>query len=108
MTAPRAEPMAIRTHHIALGGLGKDLLAALESCATGAQVEFLLSRIPMVEVHLVSREAPAAIEARHLTKLTQKLRRGRLTPGDAFDLLLPIRPVIRNVSGPLIPLRWHA
>jgi hypothetical protein len=62
----------------------------------------------MVEVHLVSRESGPAIRARHLAELTQKLRRRRLTPGNAFDLLLAIRLVIRNVSGPLIPLRWHA
>jgi hypothetical protein len=67
--------MAICTHHIALGGLEKDLLAALEGCATAAECEALLGRVAMVEVHLMARETPAAVDARHVTKLAEELGR---------------------------------
>jgi len=100
--------MAVRADDIAFGCLDQELLAILERGAALQEVERLLDRIPMVEVHLMARKSTAAIDARDLAKLPEERSRGVLSTSHPLDLARPVRRVIANVRRPLVPLGRHA
>lgn len=60
----RAQPMAIRADHVAFDRFLEELGSTLERGAAGTQGELLLTRVTMVEIHLMSGEKPAAVGAR--------------------------------------------
>lgn len=69
--------------------------------------EGFLSRIAMVEVHLVAFQAPAAIRARNVPELSEELRRSGLATGHALDLALAVGGVLPHVRGALAGPRLH-
>ena len=99
--------MTVRTHNIALRSLREKLLATLECGTARTQLEHLFGWVSMIEVHLVARETAAAVRARHFTKLSKELGRGDLPASDPVYFLLPIRPVVGDIEGSLIPGFWH-
>jgi len=107
MKLPGAKSMAIGTDHIALGGLGEDQRATLQGGATGTKREGLRGPITVVEVHLVAREATAAVRAGDLSKLAEERRRGVLAPTDPLDFLLAIGGVVGPVERSLVAFGRH-
>jgi hypothetical protein len=107
MPPPAPKSMAVRADDIALRCLGQQLGAILEGRSAAQEVEALLMRVAVVEVHLVRRKPAAAIGARNLAELSQERRRHRLAPGDALDLALAIRGVVANVGRTLVSSRSH-
>lgn len=107
MTSSTAKPVAVCADDIALCCFRKDLLAALQGCSARAEVEPLLSRIPVIEVHLVASEAATTIGAGDLTKLSEEGRSRVLPTPDPFNLAFAVRGVVPNVGWSLIALRKH-
>ncbi len=101
MTLPGPKAVAVHTDHVAFRRLGEEFLPALERSVTLREGERLVSRVAMVEIHLVAFEAPATIRAGYVPKLPQELRRGNLSPPYAIDLALAVGGVVPDVVGPL-------
>jgi hypothetical protein len=61
--------VAVRTNDVALGDLFEQSLPVLQHRARARQVEGLLGRVAMVEVHLIWLKGSAAIVARNAAQL---------------------------------------
>lgn len=107
VTRPTAEAMAVHTYDVALRCFGKDLRTVLERRAAGAECEPLLSRIAVIEVHLMRLKVPAAVKTRNIPKLAQK-RGGRLLSAPhPIDFAFAVASVVLDVFRALVPPRRH-
>lgn len=97
MALSASQAMAVHADHVALRGLNEKLFSALQGRPTRAEIEALLTRIAVVEVHLVSCESSAAIEARDIAKPTKEFGGGGLAFRDALDLAIAVRRVVPDV-----------
>jgi hypothetical protein len=99
--------MAVGTNDVAFRRLREDLSPALERGPAGAKVERLLSRISMIEVHLVACESTAAIGARNFAERPQEGCRAVLPRPNSRDFALSIRSVVADIRRSLVSLRAH-
>jgi hypothetical protein len=103
MTSTTPQAMAVCADDVAFRRLGEDLLTVLQCRAAGAEREGLLSRIAMIEVHLVRRKSAPAVVAGHVSQLSQECGRRVLPTPDALDLLLAICRVVPDICRALVP-----
>ena len=100
--------MAIGADNIALRGLSEQVTATPQRGAPPGEHERLLARIPVIEVHLVRREAAATVRTRHVTELAEERNDGVLTTPHPVDLALAVSGVVGGVGRTLVPFPSHA
>src|SRR6476661_3498493 len=108
MLATRPDAMAVCAHDVAFRELGEQLCSILQPSAGGAQVEALLARVAVVEVHLMPGETAGTVGAGHVPKLPEELDRRELSSADPLDLAFAIRRVVGDVVVPLVWAPRHA
>src|SRR6266446_10244323 len=104
MTSSTTKAVAVCADDIAFRSLRKDLLAALQRGSAGAEIELLMRRISVIEVHLVASKATTTIGAWNFAKSSQEGRSRSLPKPHPFDLAFPVHRVVadicRSLAGP--------
>jgi hypothetical protein len=107
MPSAASQTVAVRANNIAFFCFGEDLLAALQGRSPRAEPELLGRGITMVEVHLMSGEATAAIGTGDFPKLAQEVSCRGLAASHALHFPRPIGRVIPHIRGSLIAWFGH-
>jgi hypothetical protein len=103
-----ADAVTVRADDVAFRGFCDENLARLQQHLVGGEGEELRARVAVIEVHDPRWKGACAVRARPSSQVSQELERRCLPSADAFDLLLAMGGVVRNVVRALIARRSHS
>ena len=107
MLSPRSRSVTVGAHDIALADFEHEAIVLRKKRSRTAQPELLLTRIAMVEVHLMRLVLDAAAGTRSVLQDREELTGSFLTLSNAGDLLGSMGPVVPAICLGLITTRDH-
>jgi len=99
--------MTIRADNVAFRNFCHEARSRHEHRSAAHDIERLVRRITMVEVHHPGREVASAISARTTTHLPEEFQRGPLSAGYTRDLVSAVRDVVGDVVRALVSFAVH-